>query len=79
MAVLETVGASFALDTTIVKESVAVAPDVSVAVMTTAWLPTSELVGVPVSAPALHVSHEGTVVQVRVTLSPVSTSLAVVV
>ena len=50
---LETVGASFALDTTRVNESVAVAPDVSVAVMTTAWLPTSELVGVPVRAPAL--------------------------
>ena len=76
---LETVGASFALDTTRVNESVAVAPDVSVAVMTTAWLPTSELVGVPVRAPAFYVSHEGTVVRVRVTLSPVSMSVAVVV
>ena len=51
----------------------------SEAVITTEWLPTSEFVGVPVRAPALHVSHDGTVVQVRVTVSPESTSVAVVV
>ena len=79
MAVLETVGASFAFETTIVNESAAVAPELSVAVITTAWFPTSELVGVPVRAPALQVSHEGTVVQDSVTLSPVSMSVAVVV
>ena len=51
----------------------------SEAVITTAWFPTSEFVGVPVRAPALHVSQDGTVVQVRVTESPLSSSLAVVV
>ena len=62
-----------------VNESTAVAPEVSVAVITTAWLPTSELLGVPVSAPAVHDSQAGTVVQVKVTVSPTSTSDAVVV
>ena len=78
IAVLLIVGASLALDTTMVNESVTLAVP-SEAVITTAWFPTSEFVGVPVSAPELHVSHEGTVVQARVTVSPLSSSLAVVV
>ena len=78
-AVLVTVGASLALATTIVNESNAVAPATSVAVITTAWEPTSLLLGVPVRAPAVQDNQLGTVVQVRVTVSPASTSEAVVV
>ena len=68
-------------DTTTVNESVTDAPATSVAVMTTAWLPTSEFVGVPVRAPVLatKVIHVGTLVPVRVTVSPASTSEAVTV
>ena len=77
-AVLVIVGASLALATTIVKESVTLVVP-SDAVISTAWLPTSALAGVPVRAPALQVSHDGTVVQVSVTVSPESSSLAVVV
>ena len=65
--------------TVTVKLSVAVAPESSVAVITTFQSPTWSLVGVPVSAPAVHVIQLGNVVQVNVTLSPVSTSDAVVV
>ena len=72
------VGASLALATTIVNESVTLAVP-SEAVITTAWLPTSALAGVPVGAPLVHVSHDGTVVQVKVTVSPESSSEAVVV
>ena len=78
-AVLVIVGASLVLATTMVNESVAVAPATSLAVMTTLCEPTSSLVGVPLSAPAVQVSQDGTVVQARVTTSPESTSLAVVV
>ena len=49
------------------------------AVITTAWFPTSLLLGVPVRAPALQVNQLGTVVHVNVTVSPESSSLAVVV
>ena len=76
---LVTVGASFALATTIVNESNAVAPATSVAVITTAWEPTSLLLGVPVRAPAVQDNQLGTVVQVRVTVSQSSTSEATVV
>ena len=71
-----TVGASLVLATAITNESVTVAPDASVAVITTAWFPTSELVGVPVRTPveAVKVSQLGTVVPVSVTVSPESTS-----
>jgi hypothetical protein len=78
-AVLEIVGASLVLATVMVNVSVAVAPAMSLAVMTTLCEPTSSLVGVPLSAPAVQVSHDGTVVQARVIVSPESTSLAVVV
>jgi hypothetical protein len=78
-AVLEIVGASLVLATMMVNESVAVAPATSLAVMTTLCEPTSSLVGVPLRAPAVQVSHDGTVVQARVIVSPESTSLAVVV
>ena len=78
MAVLVIVGASFELATTTVNESVVDAVP-SVAVITTLWLPTSAFAGVPVSAPAVHDIHDGTVVHCRVTVSPVSTSSAVVV
>ena len=75
------VGASFVFATTTVNVSVAVAPAASVAVMVTAWLPTSELVGVPVRAPVVASKdiHVGMVVPVRVTVSPTSTSDAVAV
>ena len=78
---VETVGASFVFATTTVNVSVAVAPAASVAVMVTAWLPTSELVGVPVRAPVVASKdiHVGMVVPVRVTVSPTSTSDAVAV
>ena len=72
------VGASFELATTTVNESVVDAVP-SVAVITTLWLPTLALAGVPVSAPAVHDIQDGTVVHCRVTVSPVSTSVAVVV
>ena len=49
-AVLVTTGASFVFVTTTVKVCAVDALFVSVAVITTVWLPTSELVGVPVSA-----------------------------
>ena len=66
------------LATVTVNESVTEAVP-SEAVITTLWLPTSSLVGVPESAPEAHVIQDGTVVQVKVTVSPESTSLAVVV
>ena len=73
------VGASLVLATVTVKVSVAVAPAASVAVITTLCAPTSSLVGVPDNAPAVHVIQAGSVVHVSVTVSPTSTSDAVVV
>ena len=75
------VGASLVFATTTVNESVPVAPEASVAVITTAWLPTSALVGVPSRTPveAVKVSQLGTVVPVSVTVSPESTSAATTV
>ena len=80
-AVLVIVGASLVLATTNVKLCVVDALFVSVAVITTEWLPTSALVGVPVRTPvaAVKVSQLGTVVPDSVALSPVSTSVAVTV
>ena len=61
-------------------ESVTVASP-SVAVITTAWSPTSALTGVPARTPvdAVKVNQLGTVVPVRVTVSPTSTSAVVTV
>ena len=77
---LEIVGASLVLATVTVNESVTEAVP-SEAVITTLWLPTSSLVGVPESAPveAVKVSQLGTVVPVIVSVSPLSTSAAVTV
>ena len=73
------VGASLVFATVTVKLSVAVAPAASVAVITTFQEPTWSFVGVPVKAPAVQLIQLGNVVQVRVTVSPASTSLATVV
>ena len=72
--------ASLVLATVIVNESVTVASP-SVAVITTAWSPTSALTGVPARTPvdAVKVNQSGTVVPVRVTVSPTSTSAVVTV
>ena len=72
--------ASSVLATVIVNESVTVASP-SVAVITTAWSPTSALTGVPARTPvdAVKVNQSGTVVPVRVTVSPTSTSAVVTV
>ena len=80
-AVLEMVGASLVLATLMVNVSVAVAPAASVAVITTELEPTSPLAGVPASTPvdAVKVSQLGTVVPLRVIVSPLSTSAAVTV
>ena len=72
------VGASFVLATVMLNESVTDAVP-SLNVITTAWLPTSALVGVPVRTPveAVKVSQLGTVVPAAVNVSPASTSDAV--
>ena len=79
-AVLVIVGASLVLATVIVNVSVTDASP-SVAVITTAWSPTSALAGVPARTPvaAVKVIQLGTVVPVRVTASPASTSEVVTV
>jgi hypothetical protein len=79
-AVLVIVGASLVLATAMVNESVTEAVP-SLAVMTTLWSPTSSLSGVPASTPvdAVKVAQLGTVVPVKVIVSPLSTSLAVTV
>ena len=68
------------LATTTVKVCAVEALFVSVAVITTAWLPTSELVGVPVNAPVVASKdiHAGTVVPTSVTVSPSSSDAAAV-
>ena len=67
------------LATTIVNVSVTEAVP-SEAVITTLWLPTSSLVGVPESTPVdvVKVSQLGTVVPVRVTVSPSSSEVVTV-
>ena len=77
-AVLEMVGASLVLATVTVNVSVTDAVP-SLAVLTTLWSPMWASSGVPVNAPAVQDIQSGTVVQVRVTVSPLSTSDAVVV
>ena len=73
------VGASLTFATAIVKDCVATALLVSVAVRTTSWLPTSSLPGVPLSTPVVvsKLNHEGKVVAAKVTVSPLSTSFVV--
>ena len=80
-AALSTVGASLVFATVMLNDSVAVAPASSVAVNNTAWEPTSLLVGVPERIPvsASNAIQLGTVVPLRVTESPVSTSEVVTV
>ena len=81
IAVLVIIGESFTLLTVIVKLSVAVEPLKSVAVITTEWSPTSELVGVPVKIPVdgVNVNQVGIVVPSRLTISPLSSSLVVTI
>jgi len=78
--VLEMLGASLVLATTIVNVSVTEAVP-SLAVMTTLLSPTLASSGVPVSTPveAVKVAQDGTVVPVRVTVSPESASEVVTV
>ena len=80
-AALSTVGASLVFATVMLNDSVAVAPASSVAVNNTLWEPTSLLVGVPERIPvsASNAIQLGTVVPLRVTESPVSTSEVVTV
>ena len=78
MIVTEPVGSSLVLETVTVNESVTDAVP-SLAVITTLWSPIWASSGVPVNAPAVQDIQSGTVVQVRVTVSPLSTSDAVVV
>jgi hypothetical protein len=79
-AVLETAGASLVFATVMVNESVTEAVP-SLAVMTTLLAPTLASSGVPASTPveAVKVAQDGTVVPVRVTVSPLSASAAVTV
>ena len=76
-AVLVTVGASLAFETVMVKVCVPVAPAASVTVSVTLWLPTSELVGVPVRTPllAVKVSQPGMLELASVNVSPASMSV----
>jgi hypothetical protein len=73
-------GASLVLATVMVNESVTEAVP-SLAVMTTLLAPTLASSGVPASTPveAVKVAQDGTVVPVKVTVSPLSTSAAVTV
>ena len=79
-AVLVIVGASLVLATAIENESVTEPPLPSLAVMTTLCEPTSSLSGVPARAPldAVKVSQLGTVVPVRVIVSPSSSAVVTV-